>query len=78
MRKYTFPEIPEELLKNAETDAERREFIERLYSIWTKNPELRLGQLIYNAIGERDFFYDTDGFFMGMIEDFYEEIEKKK
>ena len=32
------------------TDEQKREIIERLYKVWTKEPEQRLGQLIFNKL----------------------------
>lgn len=34
----------------AYTDEQKRAIIDRLYEVWVANPELRLGQLIINAV----------------------------
>lgn len=43
--------------------------IYKLLKIWEKNPELRLGQLIWNAFDGKDFFYVTDEDFIKQIEE---------
>lgn len=56
--------------KRAITPEQKRQIIEQLYSIWLKNPQLRLGQLIWNKFGHMDFFFveDTD-FIQGLEEE---------
>jgi len=51
------------------------EIINRLFVVWNKYPELRLGQLIYSAFYDealKDFFYTTDEKFIQLIEAFDE------
>lgn len=52
----------------AYTDEEKRAIVERLYAVWTKEPALRLSQLIWNAMQGRDFFYMEDEVFLGEVE----------
>jgi hypothetical protein len=45
----------------AETDEQKKHVMDRLLDAWKKIPELRLGQLINNAIGnEQNLFYYED------------------
>jgi len=44
--------------------------IARLKTIWSRNTELRLGQLLINAL-PFDFYYMEDGELIGKLEDFY-------
>jgi hypothetical protein len=64
-------------ITRAKTDKQKREIIERLYTIWTKNPDLRLGQLIDNSVVRKDIFYVEDGQFLDWIEDYYQVPEFK-
>lgn len=34
--------------------------MKRLTAVWKKSPELRLGQLLYNAMNDTDFYYTED------------------
>lgn len=54
--------------KRAITLEQKRAIIERLLQVWLKNPELRLGQLIWNKTCNSDFFYDEDEDFMKLLE----------
>lgn len=59
-------------MKNrAITDQQKRVIIERLYAVWIKNPELRLGQLIWNGMKEHDLFFEEDVYFVELLEEFY-------
>ena len=42
------------------TAEQKRAIIERLYVSWSLNPQLRLGQLLCNAVGSDDIFYIED------------------
>jgi|GEM_PF-5585397 hypothetical protein len=64
-------------ITRAKTNEQKREIIERLYAIWTKNPDLRLSQLIENTYGEFDYFYIEDGDFVAHIEEHYQDREFK-
>ena len=52
----------------AVTDEQKRLILDRLYIAWCNMPALRLGQLIKNVFGDKDFFYVED-------DDFIEEVE---
>ncbi len=45
----------------AQTDAEKREVVERIYRAWCAKPYLRLGQLIFNATsrGSNENYHNT-------------------
>jgi len=45
------------------------EIIEELWLCWQRNPDLRLGQLIYNinGSGQEDFFYPEDDLWLEWI-----------
>lgn len=58
----------ERIIMRAESEREKCEIIERLKWIWLAHPELRLGQLISNAIGEYDLFYLEDYVLLNKIE----------
>jgi hypothetical protein len=40
---------------------EKRAVIERLLAAWLAVPELRLGQLLANAVGHRVFYIEDEG-----------------
>jgi len=44
----------------AQTVRQKREVIEKLMKAWVRLPDLRLGQLLTNALGDRDLFYIED------------------
>ena len=46
--------------KRALTPAQKKEVINRLYVAWLSDPDLRLGQLIVNALPENRMFYIED------------------
>lgn len=53
--------------------------ITRLLVLWKKNPELRLGQLLWNKTKDRDYFYDSDEDFLRWLEkDLILKIDKKE
>lgn len=57
----------------AESVDQKKKVISRLLNVWIDNPELRLGQLISNAI--RNPFYSEDAFFIREIELYYQKPE---
>lgn len=54
--------------RRAETPEEKRAIIERLYTMWLRHPQLRLGQLIANSI-TIDLFSIEDSDLIACIED---------
>lgn len=65
-------------LKNrALTDEDKRKVIEDLYSIWIKNPKLRLTQLIANVIEKDEFFYLEDFSLIRKLKQRYEDDVKQ-
>lgn len=57
--------------KRATTPELKREVIERLYELWIKHPELRLGQLIgnvYHYPSGLDPYFDEDFKFIDKLE----------
>lgn len=56
--------------KRACSPQQKKEIMERLYAVWINNPELRLGQLLYNAFPNVDIFYIED-------EDFIQKLERR-
>ena len=67
----------------ADTEALKRNVMERLLNAWQRVPELRLGQLIVNATLKRtvttnDIFYTEDLLLVEQVEAFVEaEVEGK-
>lgn len=57
----------------AETDDEKRVIIERLYTLWSKNPKLRLLQLIGNVF----IFEMGSGFYYLEDEEALKKLEDK-
>lgn len=57
----------------AETDSEKTLVTQQICDKWTMLPQLRLGQLIVNAIGERDLFNIEDDELVRMVEEFAKE-----
>ena len=47
--------------------------INLIYKIWKKNPDLRLGQLIDNAINKENIFYIEDIDLERQLKNFYKE-----
>lgn len=39
----------------AETDEAKRQVCEAIYKVWTNNPQLRLGQLLFNALASNSY-----------------------
>jgi hypothetical protein len=62
----------------AQTPQQKREVMEKLLAAWLKAPELRLGQLVDNAMylcaGSRTLFYVEDTFLVEIVEDFTNKI----
>jgi hypothetical protein len=50
-----------ERYERAVTPEQKRAVVERLYAAWLKVPNLRLGQLIANAVDGGEIFYVPDG-----------------
>jgi hypothetical protein len=47
-------------MKRAIKESQKYEMIWKLYNLWLKQPQLRLGQLIYILSGDTDVFYIED------------------
>ena len=47
--------------------------INLLYKVWGSHPELRLGQLLYCVIKDKDLFTLSDESFLSMLETFQNE-----
>jgi hypothetical protein len=54
----------------ANSSAQKRQVIERIYVLWEENPKMRLGQLILNAYHD-DLFHVEDFALLDEIEDWY-------
>lgn len=54
--------------KRARTYDEKKEIIERLFKLWLKVPEQRLGQLICNYAPSGDLFFPEDYDLMDALE----------
>lgn len=52
---------------------QKRAIIERLYALWLRWPELRLGQLIMNIFG--DIYHVEDSVLIEELERVYQKIE---
>jgi len=59
------------LKQRANTEAEKRQVVEKLYGIWIHNPELRLGQLILNVYYGKDPYYEEDWDLITKMDEFY-------
>lgn len=60
-------------MKNrAQTKEQKQEVIQRLASLWDKNKDLRLSQLLLNVF-QRDFYYVEDFELIDALEDYYKE-----
>lgn len=58
----------------ANTPEEKQEIMERLYKLWLKHPELRLGQLIVNIYRSSNSLYLAEDFnFIKELEEIYEQ-----
>jgi hypothetical protein len=56
--------------KRALTNEQKEEIIVKVLEVWEQHPHLRLGQMIYIALNDKDIFYVED-------EDFVTELQKK-
>lgn len=67
-------------MKNrALTSMQKREIIERLYLVWVNYNQLRLGQLIENALGDLDELYNIEDYeLVEQVEKFYKEHDDRK
>lgn len=65
----------------AQTPEQKREIIERLYTLWQAHPDLRLGQLILNAYStdsvsvEGSIYHGEDFHFINNLERFYSPLQ---
>lgn len=61
----------------AEYPEQKQDVLDCLLLAWNKTPELRLGQLIENAVADgQDIFYLEDYALLNMIEDFVKGCER--
>ena len=44
----------------AQSPQDKEIIINRLLAVWLKNPHLRLGQLLWPSLVNRDYFFDED------------------
>lgn len=58
----------------AVTDANKRDVIEKILTAWKRAPELRLGQLMVNAMSNMDIFMLEDGALAERIEAFVDSL----
>lgn len=58
----------------AHTPEQKRAILERLYGVWMRQPELRLGQLLDNSV--HNMFYVEDEALMDALEMSFKEREK--
>ena len=66
----------ERTYKRAITLEEKKEIVDRLLALWTRDKEmsdLRLGQMIWNVTQGGDFFYIEDYDFIKLIEEYYKD-----
>lgn len=56
----------------ADSDEKKRDMIDRLFSAWTKVPDLRFGQFLVNTTGTIDIFSLEDEFLVRCAEQFVE------
>jgi hypothetical protein len=54
--------------KRAITSQQKHEIIDRLFTVWINNPDLRLAQLISIVFGPQDLFYVEDYDFIKELE----------
>lgn len=55
--------------------ADRQKILDRVFSVWCENPDMRLGQLLLNALGTNggiDLFYVEDYELAASLEAYYE------
>ena len=67
------------MLEDLEKDNSSREkemlwTLHRLFKLWTLYPELRLGQLIGNALSDPQLYYVTDDNIVTILEKYYDNI----
>ena len=67
------------ILENMERDSHNREkemlyTLYRLFNLWTFYPEMRLGQLIGNALSDPQLYYVTDENIVTILEKYYDNI----
>lgn len=64
------------------TEEQKKEVLEKIFQLWMKYPEMRLGQLIENArlyTGEgKDLFYIEDYPLAGIIDRFVKSFDDRK
>lgn len=58
-------------IRQAGTIEDKKIILERFLKLWETLPDLRFGQLIWNAFEGKDFFYVADDTFVQMLEDYY-------
>ena len=55
------------------------EILKRIGDIWKENPDLRLGQLIYNVMkNPNNLYYIEDSVLTDIIEMYYNNLKKNK
>lgn len=59
----------------AKTPEDKKQVIARLLDVWLNVPDLRLGQLIGNAMG--DLYWAEDEFLIRELEQYYEPVEEE-
>lgn len=59
---------------------EKKEFLNKLYELWSLVPEQRFGQLIENFVNQKDtdFFYQDDSVSWYMVDNQIDTIQKKQ
>lgn len=55
--------------ERARTPEQKRAIVERILAVWLRNPDLRLGQLLANAV-PRNLFYTEDNLLALKVEAF--------
>lgn len=50
----------------------KRQVLDRIFEVWSENPDMRLGQLLMIACGDRDLFYVEDHHLADIAEEHYE------
>jgi hypothetical protein len=63
--------------RRAMTPEQKRAVVERLLTAWSKYPELRLGQLIDCALGDRTLFHVEDLGIAELVEQFVRKLTGK-
>jgi hypothetical protein len=70
-----FSRIEEKVDGRAHEPYMKKEILDRVFLVWEENPDMRLGQLILNALGDHprnDLYYMEDFNLIGTIEEYYE------